>query len=358
MSVKRPKHLLNIGCTNPYLVNGTYFPCGHCQACLISAMNKHKYALQWELSDNNTYKAFILLTYRKEDIPLRRLTQHDFDARFKLPIYNNSKLTFQQNADKNNQRQQHYTKELESVIRLSNKPSYVKAYCCQSDRSLSELRQEGYNCATHPNGYYMLPTLQYSDVSSFLKRLRIKVQRDTGQNIRFAACGEYGPKGFRPHYHIIVICPSHESRQSVFKHYRSCWIYGFSNAKYYVPNKNSADYVSGYVTCSNLLPKLYKYRAYKPFFRSSNRLGQAKYASYTQIISKSEIREFDFFLPKKASATNEYTAVLPSLEHSLFPKCRGFSFLSSYQREQRYTFFLRKNFDENKKKSLRRNVEK
>lgn len=345
MSVKRPKHLLNIGCTNPYLVNGTYFPCGHCQACLISAMNKHKYALQWELSDSNTYKAFILLTYRKEDIPLRRLTHKDFDARFKLPIYDNPKLTSHQNEDKNYQRQQYYAREFESVVRLSNQPSYVKAYCCQSAKCLSDLQQEGYNCPTHPNGYYMLPTLQYSDVSSFLKRLRTKVQRDTGQNIRFAACGEYGPQGYRPHYHIIVICPSHKSRQSVFKYYRSCWVYGISNAKYYVPNKNSADYVSGYVTCSNLLPQLYRYRAYKPFFRASNRLGQAKYASFTQIIQKSETREFDSFLPKKINPATEFTAVLPSLEYSLFPKCRGFSFLSSYQRQQRYTFFLRTHFD-------------
>lgn len=345
MSVKRPKHLLNIGCTNPYFVNGTFYPCGHCQACLIASMNKHKYALQWELSDNNTYKAFILLTYRKEDIPLRRLTQQEFDARYKLPIYHNSKLTPQQNEDKNNQRQQYYSRELESVVRLSNQCNYVKAYCCQSQKSLSELQQKGYNCPTHSNGYYMLPTLQYSDVSSFIKRLRTKVHRDTGQNIRFAACGEYGPKGFRPHYHVIVICPSHQSRQSVFKHYRSCWLYGISNAKYYVPNKNSADYVSGYVTCSNLLPKLYRYRAYKPFFRSSNHLGQKKYASFTQIVSKCETREFAYFLPKKTTPTTEFTAVLPSLEHSLFPKCRGFRLISSYQRQQRYTFFLQQNID-------------
>ena len=345
MSVKRPKHLLNIGCTNPYLVNGIYFPCGHCHACLIAAMNKHKYALQWELSDNNAYKAFIMLTYRKEDLPLRRLTQQDFDSRYKLPIYSNSKLTLQQNEDKNNQRQLHYKRELESVVRISNKPNYVKAYCCQSDKPLSELQQEGYNSPTHPDGYYMLPTLQYSDVSSFLKRLRTKVFRATGKTIRFAACGEYGPKGFRPHYHVIVICPTFESREYVFKYYRSCWIYGFSNAKYYVPNKNSADYVSGYVTCSNLLPKLYRYRAYKPFFRSSNHLGQTKYAAYTQIFPKCQTREFDSFLPKKTNPATEFTAVLPSLEHSFFPKCRGFSFLSSYQREQRYTFFLRENFN-------------
>jgi hypothetical protein len=42
------------------------------------------------------------------------------------------------------------------------------------------------------------------DLQDFLKRLRKKVFKETGRQIRFYACGEYGPKLSRPHYHVII----------------------------------------------------------------------------------------------------------------------------------------------------------
>lgn len=51
-----------------------------------------------------------------------------------------------------------------------------------------------------------LPTLIRSDLSDWLKRLRIGFQRktDNSSSIRFFACGEYGEKNHRPHYHVIL----------------------------------------------------------------------------------------------------------------------------------------------------------
>lgn len=43
-------------------------------------------------------------------------------------------------------------------------------------------------------------SLDRRDVQLFLKRLR----KNTGQDIRYFGCGEYGPTTFRPHYHIIL----------------------------------------------------------------------------------------------------------------------------------------------------------
>lgn len=42
-------------------------------------------------------------------------------------------------------------------------------------------------------------TLVKADLQKFWKRLR-----KTGENIRYMACGEYGPRTLRPHYHAIV----------------------------------------------------------------------------------------------------------------------------------------------------------
>lgn len=49
-------------------------------------------------------------------------------------------------------------------------------------------------------------SLRRSDYSSFVKRLRTYIDRkiEKGRKIRLIACGEYGTKKWRPHYHLIV----------------------------------------------------------------------------------------------------------------------------------------------------------
>lgn len=60
-----------------------------------------------------------------------------------------------------------------------------------------------------PTGYYADPdtgeakeamTLRKRDLQLFMKRLR----KNTGQDLRFYAAGEYGTQTFRPHYHLII----------------------------------------------------------------------------------------------------------------------------------------------------------
>lgn len=60
-----------------------------------------------------------------------------------------------------------------------------------------------------PVGKKGVPSLRPSDVSSFMKRLRTRLQREIGHvGVRFFACGEYGDASLRPHLHIILInCP-------------------------------------------------------------------------------------------------------------------------------------------------------
>ena len=336
MSVKRPSHLLNIGCLNPIHIGNSYYACGRCSACLLAKSNKNRYNLNLELSNPTTKCCFILLTYNRESLPLVRISQRDFDSMFyKKPINNPAY------ANRNFFAQLHYDKQFSKVINLSARQEFISAYCAQSGNSLSELQRQGYNNTAHPDCYYMLPSLRYADVSCFLKRLRIKVFREVGEcNIRFAACGEYGPTGNRPHYHIIVICRTEAARQAVMRNYRSCWVYGLSNAKLYTKSQNSADYVSNYVTCSPLLPKLYSYKPFKPFFRASNFLGALEYAHYTSFIKICETQDFHKILPPRSSANTEYTPVPFSLQNAIFPKCRNYGELCTSRRLKRYTFFL------------------
>lgn len=53
------------------------------------------------------------------------------------------------------------------------------------------------------------PTLEKRDVQLFFKRLR--KQKNELQPIKYYACGEYGGKTKRPHYHIILFNSDHNS---------------------------------------------------------------------------------------------------------------------------------------------------
>lgn len=78
-------------------------------------------------------------------------------------------------------------------------------------------------------------TLVPRDLQLFMKRLR----KNSGQELRFFACGEYGSSTHRPHYHLIVF-GLHLDDLTVLKsnfrgelYYRSpliekCWTYGYS----------------------------------------------------------------------------------------------------------------------------------
>lgn len=77
-----------------------------------------------------------------------------------------------------------------------------------------------YNDANVPIGYKGNYTLDPDDFTKFMKRLRknfnveykkycqVNNLKYENVNIRFFACGEYGEKTFRPHYHCILFnCP-------------------------------------------------------------------------------------------------------------------------------------------------------
>ena len=73
-------------------------------------------------------------------------------------------------------------------------------------------------------------TLLPDDLKAFLKRLRTNAKRQYGNdNIRFFACGEYGPLNMRPHYHLILFnCPLPdlvlEKYANGYAYYRSAFL--------------------------------------------------------------------------------------------------------------------------------------
>ena len=82
-------------------------------------------------------------------------------------------------------------------------------------------------------------TLVKRDLQLFLKRLRKSV---SPRKIRYYACGEYGSKSSRPHYHAIVYGLSLLDGEKVAQ----CWPFGIVHVG--ECNTHTIQYVAGYVT--------------------------------------------------------------------------------------------------------------
>jgi len=100
-------------------------------------------------------------------------------------------------------------------------------------------------------------TLDKTDFQKFIKRLRKKKRDFSKQSIKYYACGEYGSKNKRPHYHAIIFnsCPQHI--QSVWDGFYSpvselpaiC-----GNSYFDQVNENTIAYTAKYMQKGRIIP--------------------------------------------------------------------------------------------------------
>jgi hypothetical protein len=87
------------------------------------------------------------------------------------------------------------------------------------------------------------------DVQNFLKRLRFNIQPF---KIRYFAISEYGPRTFRPHYHMIVFNFPHELKNKLLNIIENSWQNGFVSVDSVNPARIA--YVCSYCLDHSSLP--------------------------------------------------------------------------------------------------------
>jgi len=93
-----------------------------------------------------------------------------------------------------------------------------------------------------------LPTLDRSDLRNFFKRLRKMHGRTT--TLKYYACGEYGSRFARPHYHIILF-------NAVPRYVQLAWTLKgnvLGKVDVQTPTKGAIAYVTGYVMKPQTVP--------------------------------------------------------------------------------------------------------
>lgn len=92
--------------------------------------------------------------------------------------------------------------------------------------------------------------LHKDDLQKFFKRLRRDLAYED-RKIRYYACGEYGDRGFRPHYHAIVfgLSLTDSDKQIVMDNWLLCdWsVPGIRKGSFGTATYDSFSYVTGYI---------------------------------------------------------------------------------------------------------------
>ena len=287
-------------CLHPQKVYNIYtkqylsVPCGHCKSCMLHKSSRYTLLSTLEsIVHRHTY--FVTLTYSNEYLPKCKLVQTDAN-KYTLYDYDTGEL-------------------LKEGVYISD--NELNALYCKI-------------------GNEYIPYLNKYELQLFIKRLRDYYERQ-GIKLRYHAVGEYGPKHFRPHYHLLLWLEGQGTYYPTLPdNIRKAWQYGRTDCQ--ISEGNTSRYVSGYANSFSFVPSILKTTEFRPFCTHSQKLGQAYCRKDCEKVYEIPFEEF---ITRSYNNNGKYKEfnVWRSYIDAYFPRCFGYSDKSSYQRLDSYRLY-------------------
>lgn len=294
----------NIKCLHPRIILNKYtgktilVECGKCEHCLMKKSVVRTQLCKME-SALHKFHYFVTLTFSNEFLPKARLIlRNDVTDNYDL------------------------VRESDGLV-LGNVtfPRYVdKVALCKK-------------CGTTIN---TIPILDYSYCQLFLKRLRKYINKYSNENIRFFACGEYGPVHFRPHFHLSLWFDEEKTSSCIQQAVLASWTFGRVDSS--LSTGKSSSYVASYINSCQHLPRVFKFPGTAPLSRHSLFLGVKFFESETQKVQELEYSTIN----RKRICFNGFNSdvfLWRSLKNRLFPKCKGYASLAKHERVLSYSAY-------------------
>lgn len=251
-------------------------PCGTCSYCINSKFSRYKNLCDRE-SGQNAYTVFVTLTYDNDHLPLMR-----YACPFDLIGYADKPVALVTEtflvSMRNNRRRKFSCPTIVTSDFIPSGMSFSKYterqyYICQPKDKYGHLLQDSQILY---KGERAMGYLDHYDVQTFLKRLRSKISYKYGEKIRYFYCSEYGPKTFRPHFHLLLFFNSSALRDALQSLISECWKFG--DVRYSL-TCGANSYVSAYVSADSRLPFRYRNSAFEisPKKRHSNFFGSSSF---------------------------------------------------------------------------------
>ncbi len=306
---------------NKYLQQDIVTPCGHCEACRTHKSNRLHNLIDLH-STSYKYCLFVTLKYNQTNIP-------------KAKLYDIDKNTC-----------------------LINEDGVILAEC---DKLSDTNKRKLYNKVLSKQGrslpYGIIPYLDSHDLRLFMVRLRQRIsckrsrvtkthdtkkyrlepnKYRTDETFTYYAIGEYGPKTFRPHFHLLLFFNEFATLQALERHIHKAWSMGDCDIRQ--ADNNVSSYVSSYVSSSMSLPKIYSSPQIRPFYRKS-----IHFAFHAQQDFKVQILDFEYFrnlqFNKIIGGKDRSFFFTHSYQNSIYPKITGFGQLPVNVLLSRYQLF-------------------
>ena len=269
--------------------------CGKCRSCLIQKM-RSKAVVCSEQEKLSQYCFFVTLTYDKEHVPCA------------YPL-------FLKDTAKGRQYVELYDEEsgelISSVYYPHNKVRQIMSKC--DDKKLHYAR--------------------YSDLQKFVKRLRRRISLISdydNEKIKYYSVSEYGPRTFRPHFHVLFYFDNAKLAQDFGLLVHKAWKAGYT---YTTLSRGSvSSYVASYVNSIVSIPEIYQGNATHPKSSHSSCLALP--------LDKDEFKEVFINEPsglirpieRIKDGVRSTSAPWRSFKSYLFPKCFRYAHKSFHER--------------------------
>lgn len=303
-----------VNCLHPKTVTNKYtgdvltVPCGICSACALNRSRKMSLLCSLEEQDYK-YCYFVTLTYAPAFLPMLEVDKYS---------------TFDDLS------------EYHLIDMCDRNSTYgTKVGVFYSDKSMNYWTMF-YNKLKL--SYGCIPYANVRDLQLYIKRLRFKIDKKYNEKIRYYAVSEYGPKTFRPHFHILFFFNSEALSEVFIRYSRESWPYGRFDAS--LSRGKCSSYVAGYVNSTCTLPEFYSCSALRPKCLHSTYFALSFYKDKKRQIYEIPVERF---IRQCRVVGSEYCEFMPwrSLTSYFFPRCKEYYCKSYGELYYSYTILRR-----------------
>lgn len=319
----RPGDKLAIKCFHPVRIerNGQvrYVRCGKCVYCrVLRSMDLNQSVIMECITSKSVY--FVTLTYAKEFIPRMVVRNNNLFDKCMYDCFDCS------------------TRYDIKSYRDENDDFYLGSFVMREP----DLLRMHDKLNTNPSDQYpegVFPYLYPRDFQLFLKRFRKYATNYNVSKLRYFCLGEYSPKRFRPHWHILFFFEQELPSKVCEWILSKSWRYGRYSAD--IVQGKAVDYVTSYSTGSQFVSPLHEMATVRPRFFHSLGFGGKFLDRLSSRLEFSDFQETE--LPERVSLVyagkpKEFR-VIRQMENRCYPRCVGYSEKSRRMRRVSYLLY-------------------
>lgn len=302
---------------NKYTNDVIYTPCGHCYSCLKNKSNRDT-ALAMNIASNFKYCYFVWLSYEDQYLPYIELKSIDalndtrsnyffssINRALHIPVPNGKDRIIEDSSFE-------FTHSMTSI---EYRDIIVKSHGRYDFSRKCVIYPRFENCDNR------IPYCNTSDCQKFLKRLRFHSKNKYNEEIRFYGVSEYGPRTYRPHWHLLLFFNSDELTSVIQRLVSESWSYGRTTCE--LSRGGSSSYVASYVNSSVCLPSLYlEHKEIRP--RSLHSKGYGNNHVFPTQATIHELNKMSSILldGESLSINGKVKQIYPSrsYKHTVFPR--------------------------------------